>query len=294
MLTEFAGRTAVVTGAASGIGLGIARRCADRGMNVVLCDLESASLVKAARLIDAPDRVLSVTVDVSDATQVEAAAEATAGRFGAVHLLCNNAGVSVTGRMWNMTVDDCTWLLGVNIAGVVHGVRSFVPGMLGHGEEAHVVNTASLAGLTPMPNASLYSGTKAAVVAMSESLLFDLRERNANVGVSVLCPGVVNTKILWSERNRPRELAETLNRPTSPAVGDYYERSGADPFEVGERVLHAVERDDFYVLTGEECRLDIAARGAALDSLGDPAPPRPEAILPDSATDRSGGIPRRS
>ena len=166
--------------------------------------------------------------------------------------------------------------------------------MLGHGEEAHVVNTASLAGLTPMPNASLYSGTKAAVVAMSESLLFDLRERNANVGVSVLCPGVVNTKILWSERNRPRELAETLNRPTSPAVGDYYERSGADPSEVGERVLRAVERDDFYVLTGEECRLDIAARGAALDSLGDPAPPRPEAILPDSATDRSGGIPRRS
>ena len=210
-------------------------------MNVVLCDVEAGALDTAAPLVGDADRVLTVPVDVSDPAQVQEAADAAAERFGPVHLLCNNAGVSITGRMWNMTVDDVTWLLGVNIAGVLYGIHSFVPGMLRHGEQAHVVNTASLAGLTPMANASLYSGTKAAVVAMSESLLFDLREREAAVGVSVLCPGVVNTNILWSERNRPDELPETLNRASGEVVADFYETKGSDPLEVGERVLRAVD-----------------------------------------------------
>jgi NAD(P)-dependent dehydrogenase (short-subunit alcohol dehydrogenase family) len=293
MLRELGGRTAVVTGAASGIGLGIARQCGARGMNVVLCDVEAGALDEAAALVGEADRVLTVRVDVSDPAQVDAAADAAAERFGPVHLLCNNAGVSITGRMWNMTVDDCAWLLGVNVAGVVYGVRSFVPGMLKHGEDAHVVNTASLAGLTAMANASLYSGTKAAVVAMSESLLFDFQERDAKVGVSVLCPGVVNTKILWSERNRPRGLPETLNRAAGEVVADFYQTSGSDPLEVGERVLRAVERGDFYILTGAEARHDIAARSAVLDQLGSPSPPRPQAILPDHVTDRTAGIPRR-
>jgi short-subunit dehydrogenase len=166
--------------------------------------------------------------------------------------------------------------------------------MLRHGEDAHVVSTASLAGLTPMANASLYSGTKAAVVAMSESLLFDLREREAPVGVSVLCPGVVNTNILWSERNRPEVLPETLNRASGEVVADFYETKGSDPLEVGERVLRAVAQDDFYVLTGEEARVDIAARAQVLDQLETPRPPRPQAILPDHVTDRSAGIPRRT
>jgi NAD(P)-dependent dehydrogenase (short-subunit alcohol dehydrogenase family) len=293
MLKEFAGRTAVVTGAASGIGLGIARRCGERGMNVVLCDVEAGALDAAAELVGDADRVLTMTVDVSQATQVQEAADAAAERFGPVHLLCNNAGVSITGRMWNMTVDDVTWLLGVNIAGVLYGVRSFVPRMMEHGEDAHVVSTSSLAGLTPMANASLYSGTKAAVVAMSESLLFDLREREAKVGVSVLCPGVVNTNILRSERNRPGELPETLNRAAGEVVADFYEAMGSDPLEVGDRVLRAAERDDFYILTGEEGRQDIAARNAALHQLTSPNPPRPQAILPDDVTDRTAGIPRR-
>lgn len=293
MLTHFDGRTAVVTGAASGIGLGIARRCGERGMNVVLCDVEAGRLDEAAALVGDAEHVLSVTVDVSDPAQVQAAADATTERFGPVHLLCNNAGVSMTGRMWKMTIDDCTWLLGVNIAGVLNGVRSFVPGMLEHGDDAHVVNTASLAGLTPMANASLYSGTKAAVVAMSESLLFDLRERDARIGVSVLCPGLVNTNIIWSERNRPGELPETSYRKAGEPVADFYKTTGSDPLEVGARVLTAVERDDFYILTGEEGRQDIAARSAVLDQLGRPNPPRPQAILPDWAPDRSAGIPRR-
>jgi NADP-dependent 3-hydroxy acid dehydrogenase YdfG len=263
-------------------------------MNVVLCDIETDQLAEAAGQVGDAKQVLTVTVDVSDPEQVKAAADATAERFGPVHLLVNNAGVSLTGRTWNMTVDDITWLLGVNVAGVFHGVRSFVPAMLKHGEDAHVVSTASLAGLIPMVNASLYSATKAAVVAMSESLLFDFQERNASIGVSVLCPGVVNTNILWSERNRPSRLPETLNRPTTDTAAAFYQESGADPLEVGERVLNAVQRGDFYILTGEECRLDLSARSAAIDTLEAPPPPRPEAILPDSATNRSGGIPRRS
>ena len=145
-----------------------------------------------------------------------------------------------------------------------------------------------------MVNASLYSATKAAVVAMSESLWFDFQERDANIGVSVLCPGVVNTNIIWSERNRPADLPETLNRPTNDTVAAFYRDSGADPLEVGDRVLRAVERGDFYILTGEECRRDISARHEALESLAPPPPPRPEAILPDSAVGRSGGLPRRS
>jgi NADP-dependent 3-hydroxy acid dehydrogenase YdfG len=291
MLTAFEGRTAVVTGAASGIGLGIARRCGDRGMNVVLCDVEASRLEAAAGQVAGLDRTLTVVVDVSDPHQVQAAADAAAERFGAVHLLCNNAGVSITGRMWNMTIDDCAWVLGVNIAGVLHGVRSFVPPMIEHGEDAHVVSTASLAGLTPMANASLYSGTKAAVVAMSESLLFDLQAKAPQIGVSVLCPGVVDTDIIRSERNRPGELPETRNRPTGEGVAQFYKSSGSDPYEVGERVLRAVEQDAFYVLTGDEARVDIAAHGAVLDRLGSPEPPRPQAILPDHVEDRSAGIP---
>ena len=294
MLTELEGRTAVITGAASGIGLGIARRCRDRGMNVALLDIESDRLADAASRVGNDAHVLPLTVDVAESAQVREAADAVAGRFGDVHLLVNNAGVSLTGRMWNMTDDDIAWQLGVNIAGVLHGVRSFVPAMIKHGQSGHVVSTASLAGLIPMVNASLYSGTKAAVVAMMESLLFDFQERGVDIGVSVLCPGVVNTNILWSERNRPQHLGETLNRPTTDTVAEFYRTTAADPYDVGERVLQAVTRGDFYILTGKEAQTDIAARSAALDRLAPPPAPRPEAILPDSAAGQVGGIPRRS
>ena len=291
---EFAGRTAVITGAASGIGLGIARRCGDRGMNVALLDIETDRLADAAAQVGSEDHVLALTVDVADPEQVRRAAAVVEERFGDVHLLVNNAGVSLTGRMWNMTDDDIAWQLGVNVAGVLHGVRAFVPSMMKHGQGGHVVSTASLAGLIPMVNASLYSGTKAAVVAMMESLLFDFQERGAEIGVSVLCPGVVNTNILWSERNRPANLAETLNRPTTETVAEFYRTSAADPYDVGERVLRAVETGDFFILTGEEARTDISARSAALERLAPPPAPRPEAILPDGATGQAGGIPRGS
>ena len=291
MLTEFEGRTAVITGGASGMGLGTARRCVERGMNVALLDVEEDRLAGAVELIGAGDRVLPVVTDVADAAQVQAAADATAERFGDVHLLFNNAGVSMTGRAWNMTVDDCTWMIGVNLTGVFNGIRSFVPGMMKHGDPAHVVSTASMAGIVPMSNAALYSATKAGVVALSESMLYEFRERDANIGVSVLCPGLVNTDIYRSERNRPADLSETRTRPATEAVADFYRTSGSDPLEVGDRVLRAVEQGDFYILTQDEGRIDIAARGSVLDALGVPVPPRPEAIRPDHVPEGPFGFP---
>ena len=209
MLTEFAGRTAVVTGGASGIGFAMARRCADRGMNVAILDVEANALTEAAAQLNHAAPILSLTVDTANGTAMDAAGEKVADRFGAVHLLSNNAGVSITGPMWAMTEDDCRWATGVNLLGVMNGVRTFVPRMLEGGDEGHVVNTASLVGLLPMPETPLYAATKAAVIAMSEAMFFDLADRGGRIGVSVLCPGIVNTNIMDSNRNRPDNLSTT-------------------------------------------------------------------------------------
>src|SRR5262249_11282809 len=206
----------------------------------------------------------------SAAEQMEAAAAATVERFGGVHLLCNNAGVSITGPLWTMTEHDCGWVTGVNLFGVMNGVRAFVPRMLDHGEDAHVVNTASMAGLTPTPHAPVYSATKAAVIALSEVLYFDLRDTNSRVGVSVLCPGIVNTNIIRSDRNRPDALAESGDETVLADGVLKFFQMGDDPLDVADRVLGGVERDDFYILTNESGRVDIAARGAAINELGHP------------------------
>lgn len=206
MLTTFKEMTAVVTGAASGIGFGLARRCHERGMNIAMLDVEGDALESASTSIADPGRILPLVVDTADAAAMEAAAASVSERFGSVHLLCNNAGVSISGPLWGMTDQDFRWVLGVNIMGVENGIRAFLPRMLQSGEHGHVVNTSSLAGLTPMSNAGLYSATKAAVVALSEVLFHDLRKLEAKIGVSVLCPGLVNTAILRSERNRPAEI----------------------------------------------------------------------------------------
>jgi NAD(P)-dependent dehydrogenase (short-subunit alcohol dehydrogenase family) len=284
MLADLNGRTAVVTGAASGIGLGLARRCVERGMNVVMLDVEAGALERAAADVAAPHRVLSAVVDVTDAASVAQAAATAAERFGAVHLLCNNAGVSITGPIWQMTEADARWLIEVNLVGVINGLRAFLPAMIERGEPGHVVNTASLAGLVSMSGASLYSATKAAVVALSEALSFDLDDAGAPIGVSVLCPGLVNTRIYRSERNRPEALADSGGAPTlGDAVGQVFAR-GDDPLDVADRVLAAVAAGDFYVLTNEAGRVDIEARMTALVGLQAPARPRPEAIAPDRMT----------
>jgi NADP-dependent 3-hydroxy acid dehydrogenase YdfG len=286
VLTEFAGRTAVVTGAASGIGFGLASRCVERGMNVAMLDVEADALADAATRIGSPERVYSATVDASDGGAMAAAGEEVVDRFGAVHLLCNNAGVSITGPMWAMTEDDCRWAVGVNLLGIMNGVRAFVPEMLERGDEGHVVNTSSLVGLLPMPETPLYAATKAGVIAMSEAMRFDFEDAGARLGVSVLCPGLVNTNIMTSTRNRPDGLGRTGALPVPDAVREVV-TTGADPLDVADRALAAVTNDNFYVLTNDAGRPDIAARGESIAQLANPPRPNPASAQADPAPPRS-------
>jgi NAD(P)-dependent dehydrogenase (short-subunit alcohol dehydrogenase family) len=254
---EFGGKVAVVTGAASGIGRALAERCAREGMRVVLADVEPAALDRAAAELKANGaEVLAVATDVSKASDIEALAQQTLEVFGAVHLLCNNAGVGAGSTVWESTLADWEWVLGVNLWGVIHGVRTFVPIMLAQGDECHVVNTASIAGLIAGPGLGVYKVTKHAVVTLSETLHYDLAMRGANIGVSVLCPEWVNTRIMESERNRPESLQNNSVAaqitPEMLAVWQYMSdavRSGMSPAEVADQVFSAIRAQQLYILT---------------------------------------------
>src|SRR5690242_17165407 len=212
-MQSFRDKVAVVTGGASGIGFAMAERFAKEGMKIVLADVEPAALESArATLAASGADVLAVPTDVARGEAVAALAERTLARFGAVHVVCNNAGVSVGGPMWEHTLDDWRWVLGVNLWGVIHGVRTFVPIMLRQNEPAHVVNTASLAGLSSNPFLGVYNVTKHGVVTLSETLAQELAIVGAPIAVSVLCPGFVRTKIIDSGRNRPADLADGSDR----------------------------------------------------------------------------------
>ena len=204
-MKDFKGKVAVVTGAASGIGRGMAERFAAEGMHVVLADVEAPALEAAEKeMAAAGASVLAVRTDVSSAADVGALAERTIERFGKVHVLCNNAGVGGGAGAWDTSIEDWQWVLGVNLWGVVHGVRSFVPLMIAGGEEAHIVNTASVAGLMPGAGGAGYTATKFAVVGYSEALYYELlMSGSARIGVSVLCPAATATNIIDSDRNRP-------------------------------------------------------------------------------------------
>lgn len=202
-MREFAGKVAVITGAASGIGFALAERAAGAGMRLVVADVEEPALARAEAMLRAAGATLrAVPTDVARAPDVEALAQATLSAFGAVDLLCNNAGVSLPRTVTSASLADWEWILGVNLWGVIHGVRTFLPIMLAQGTEGHVVNTASLAGLVA-GTLGPYSVTKHAVVALSESLYYTLAGQGAKVGVSVLCPGYVVTRIAEAARNRP-------------------------------------------------------------------------------------------
>jgi len=260
-MREFTGKVAVVTGAASGIGRGLAQRFAAEGMRVVLADIEQDALERAAAEMAAGGAtVLPVRTDVASAESVEELARRTIDEFGAAHIVCNNAGVSGRGFGWEASLEDWTWTLGVNLWGVIHGVRSFVPRMIAGGEEGHIVNTASLAGLITNAGASPYAVSKHGVVALSEGLFLQLQARGHPIGVSVLCPGYVNTRILDAERNRPAELrtgvADSSEEDPAMAAARQWMRerlqSGMAPSEVAEKVVDAIREGRLYVLTHPE------------------------------------------
>lgn len=279
-----AGQVAVVTGAASGIGYGLAEAFARRRLNVVMADVQQDALVEAAGRISALGvETLAVVTDVSKEASVQALAQATIQRFGAVHVVCNNAGVSGKGDPWFGSGATWDWVLGVNLWGVVYGVRAFLPHLLGGG---HIVNTASIAGLTTGFSAP-YDASKHAVVALTEDLFNDMQAAFVPVGVSVLCPGWVRTGILDSERNWPADFgAAPAADPLSEIPLAHIRRAideGTTPAAVAQMVLESVEADRFWVIPHDDF-LEMAIR--RWDRIADRLNPEPAEQMP--------GVPSRT
>lgn len=250
-MKELGGKVAVVTGAASGLGLGMAKAFAGKGMKLALSDIDGGALEREAdALREAGCDVLTQVTNVADGDQMDALGEAVMARFGAVHLVCNNAGVGGGGRMWELSTEDWEFVLGPNLWGVVHGVRVFTRHMVAQGE-GHIVNTASMAGLISAAGLGPYNVSKHGVVTLSETLLGELRAAEANVGVSVLCPGFVKTRIFEPERHRPTGWEPKDADADMTAVRDALYAGAMEVGPVVDAVVKAVEEDHFYVLTHE-------------------------------------------
>jgi NAD(P)-dependent dehydrogenase (short-subunit alcohol dehydrogenase family) len=271
-MRELAGKTAFVTGAASGIGLALGRAFAEAGMKVMLADIEANALKAAVdSLRNVGPEVRGVTCDVADPVSVDLAAKASYDAFGSVHVVCNNAGVGAApGNIDNISLDNWRWVLDVNLMGVLHGIRTFLPHIRAHGEGGHIVNTASMAGmLTGWQGFNPYPASKFAVVAMSEGLATQLKP--LGIGVTVLCPGFVRTRILESGRNRPERYGppQAALDPATPAGAMAAQaaelvQSGLDPSHVALLVLAAIREDELYVFTHPETRAKVEERFAAI------------------------------
>lgn len=265
-MKELKGKVAVVTGGAGGLGRAMAMHLAREGMHVALADIDQASLdVTAAELRALGVEAIGIRTDVSKAAEVDALAARVVAELGGVHVVCNNAGISPLGAAWENTLADWEWMLGVNLWGVIHGVRAFTPLLLAQ-DEGHIVNTASVAGLINPPGSAMYNVTKHAVVALTETLFHDLAGRKSKVGCSVLCPAYVPTGIADSERSRPAALANpgATKSAEQQAREDMLKkavRSGrlsAD--DIGAAVLAAVKEERFYILTHPRIKGAIQAR----------------------------------
>ena len=282
-MQELSGRVAVVTGAASGIGLAMAQRFACEGMKLVLADIEAAALQRALAQLRADGAsAIAQSLDVSDEAQLRALADAAYGEFGAVHVLCNNAGVaSPTLRLpaWEGSAADWQWIMGVNLMGVVHGLRAFVPRMLAGNEEGHIVNTASVAGL--LTGSGPYFASKHGVSCLTEGLYKDLKARGAKLSASVLCPGLVRTGILDAERNRPADFGAPTDVGALPEATQAWARNfraqlegGYDPAQVADAVADAIVADRYFIVPAQPHLLDlIRARLRDITELRNPALP---------------------
>jgi NAD(P)-dependent dehydrogenase (short-subunit alcohol dehydrogenase family) len=270
-MKDVEGKVAFITGGDSGIGLGIARACADAGMKVAITYRTKTHLDQAMKYLEsAADRIHAINVDVTDRPGMEKAAVQTLQVFQKVHLLVNNAGVGIIGGLSKATYDDWDWGMSVNLNGVFNGIRTFLPRIQAHGEGGQVVATASLAGLLGHGPAGVYTASKFAVVGMMEALRAELD--GTNIGVSVFCPGLVNTNIGDSNRNRPASLADAGFKP-DPKMMEQMRAAmkemkgpppGMDAFEAGQRVLKGVRNNDLYILTTPEYEAEFRARGEAI------------------------------
>ena len=264
-MQDLAGKTAIVTGAASGIGLGIARNFARAGMNLVLADIEAAALARARKEIEALGaKAIGVVTDVSDRAAVARLAAAAEAEFGRLHVAVNNAGVSMHGEPADeIEPGNWDWIIGVNIYGVIHGIQAFLPLIKKHGEGGHIVNTASIGGLQVNPNwyTAAYSMTKYAVVALSEALENELE--GTRIGISVLCPAAVDTAIYRSARNRPERFGGPQERPQELFMKDLL-ALGWPPDRVGARVVDAIRAGEFFILAQSAPRAWIERRHARL------------------------------
>ena len=258
------GKTAFVTGGASGIGLGIAKALLGAGMKVAIADIREDHLAAATAELGAPERVLALRLDVTDRTAYARAADAVEARFGKLHVLCNNAGVGVVGPTELATFADWDWVLGVNLGGVVNGIVTLLPRIMRHGEGGHIVNTASMSGLVPHPGATLYGTSKGAVVAMIECMRAELEPHG--IICSAFCPGAVQSNIAEAGKTRPAALAATGYAET-----DKRRQHAADFFhlfrtkeEAGQRVLEGILNDELYIMTHSEFRQGVEDRARAM------------------------------
>jgi NAD(P)-dependent dehydrogenase (short-subunit alcohol dehydrogenase family) len=281
---EFENKVAVITGAASGIGRGLAQRCAQEKMKLVLADIEEKALLAAqSEFKSAGAQVIAIRTDVARHEGVKALVQETINAYQHVDLLFNNAGVGAGAAIWESSLNDCKWVIDVNLWGVIHCIREFVPVMMEQNTPCHIVNTSSIAGMTTYHPSALYQLTKHGIVAISEQLHHDLCIRGANIKVSVLCPGFVNTNIMDAERNRPTAYLDQSNGQKMPDADEMEDaflkmiRNGMPPTEVAAHVFQAIVDEKFYVFTHPELNVLIKARMEDILSGRNPSlPPEPQ------------------
>ena len=268
-MKDVAGKVAFVTGGASGLGLAMAQSFTGAGMQVAIADIEDDALDQARQIFsDTNASVVYLKVDVTDRESMARARQETLDAFGKIHVVCNNAGVARNGNLADMTYQDWDWVMKVNVDGVINGLVTFVNDIKSQGEGGHFVNTASIAGQYGMPRLGVYCAGKFAVVGLSESLRLDLARDN--IGVSVLCPGVVETKIGQSERNRPDEFGGKEAPAMTPGEGaGAIEMNVMQAKDIGDMVLHAIQNDQFYILSHEEFAGPVAKRADEISNAFD-------------------------